>query len=166
MKRLASEGFCVTITTPIACNQIAKSFNEQLGCCGVGESAAESPVAREVPQGAEGEVMRVLLATDHYEVLQVPSDAEPEALRKAKRVKSLATHPDKQGRAAGANEAFARVTEVSPLTGPSAGQFCSCQNEAYCGAALKKLASFRFLEHAGIATGQSKLANDSVDQYA
>ena len=57
--------------------------------------------------------MRVLQAADHYEVLQIPVSADAEALRKAKRTKALATHPDKLGQAAGANEAFGRVTEVS-----------------------------------------------------
>ena len=67
---------------------------------------------RDVPEGAGGEVARVLQAADHYEVLQVPMAAEADALRKAKRTKALATHPDKLGQAPGANEAFARVTEV------------------------------------------------------
>lgn len=66
-----------------------------------------------MPEGAEGEVVRVLQAADHYEVLQIPVSADAEALRKAKRTKALATHPDKLGQAAGANEAFGRVTEVS-----------------------------------------------------
>lgn len=65
-----------------------------------------------MPEGAEGEVVRVLQAADHYEVLQVPLKAQADALRRAKRSKALATHPDKLGQAAGANEAFARVTEV------------------------------------------------------
>lgn len=58
-------------------------------------------------------MVRVLQAVDHYEVLQVPMAVDMELLRKAKRQKALATHPDKLGVAPGANEAFARVTEVS-----------------------------------------------------
>ena len=55
---------------------------------------------------------RVLGSKDLYEVLEVPRDADEEVLRKAKRAKSLATHPDKLGGAVGAKEAFQRVTEV------------------------------------------------------
>ncbi len=77
-----------------------------------GEDLSATAAARIVPEGAEGEVARVLQASDHYEVLQVPVEADTEALRKAKRLKALATHPDKLGQAAGANEAFGRVTEV------------------------------------------------------
>ena len=65
-----------------------------------------------MPEGAEGEVARVLAAADLYEVLLVPREADGDALRKAKRVMALATHPDKLGQATGSNEAFARVTEV------------------------------------------------------
>lgn len=60
----------------------------------------------------DGDVARVLKADDLYEVLMVPRDADAETLRKAKRVMSLATHPDKLNQAVGSNEAFARVTEV------------------------------------------------------
>ena len=70
-------------------------------------------MAFSVPAGAEGEVRRVLEAEDFYEVLGVPRDADVEILKKAKREKSLATHPDKLAQAVGSNEAFARVTEVS-----------------------------------------------------
>ena len=85
------------------------------GLCVAGEGAYAVAAAREVPEGAEGEVARVLQAVDHYEVLQVPVSADAETLRKAKRSKALGTHPDKLGQAAGANEAFGRVTEVSTL---------------------------------------------------
>ena len=66
----------------------------------------------EVPEGAEGEVARVLQSEDYYEVLGVPTDADAETLKRAKRQKSLSTHPDKLHQAPGSNEAFARVTEV------------------------------------------------------
>ena len=82
-----------------------------------GEGASAAAAAREVPEGAEGEVARVLEAADHYEVLQVPVSVDAETLRRAKRSKALATHPDKLGQAAGANEAFGRVTEVSSCAG-------------------------------------------------
>ena len=62
-----------------------------------------------------GEVARVLSSKDLYEVLEVSRDADDEAVRRAKRLKSLATHPDKLGGAVGAKEAFQRVTEVRPL---------------------------------------------------
>lgn len=65
-----------------------------------------------VPDGAEGEIARVLLAKDFYDVLDVADTFEAEDLRRAKRKLSLATHPDKQQHAAGANQAFLRVTEV------------------------------------------------------
>ncbi len=65
-----------------------------------------------VPKGAAGEVARVLAARDLYEVLEVARDADCDAIRRAKRAKSLATHPDKLGAAVGAPDAFRRVTEV------------------------------------------------------
>ena len=83
--------------------------NETLLCAG--KKAVEE--VREVPQGTEGEVARVLQAVDHYDVLQVPVSAATDALRRAKRIKALATHPDKLGQTPAANEAFARVTEVN-----------------------------------------------------
>ena len=54
----------------------------------------------------------MLSSKDLYEVLEVSRDADDEAVRRAKRLKSLATHPDKLGGAVGAKEAFQRVTEV------------------------------------------------------
>jgi hypothetical protein len=45
--------------------------------------------------------------------LQVPENADADALKKAKRKKVLLTHPDKLGEVVGTNEAFARVTEVN-----------------------------------------------------
>lgn len=55
----------------------------------------------------------MLRSHDLYEVLELPRDADEEAVRRAKRLKSLATHPDKLGQtAAGAKEAFQRVTQV------------------------------------------------------
>ena len=58
-------------------------------------------------------MLRVLRCKDYYEVLGVPRDADDEAIRRAKRAKALATHPDKVGAdAPGAKEAFQRVTSV------------------------------------------------------
>lgn len=76
-----------------------------------GGGYSDSPV-EDLPVGAEGEIARVLLAKDLYEVLGVSKDFDQEDLRKAKRKLSLATHPDKHRNAPGANQAFARVTEV------------------------------------------------------
>ncbi|KAK9830350.1 hypothetical protein WJX72_011210 [[Myrmecia] bisecta] len=69
----------------------------------------------EVLRGAEGEVKRILAATDHYMVLEVARDADEAAIRKAKKVKALQSHPDKLGGAVGAKEAFQRVTAASEL---------------------------------------------------
>ena len=69
------------------------------------------------PPSFPGEVARVLSSKDLYEVLEVSRDADDEAVRRAKRLKSLATHPDKLGGAVGAKEAFQRVTEVKPWRG-------------------------------------------------
>ncbi|GAX73241.1 hypothetical protein CEUSTIGMA_g695.t1 [Chlamydomonas eustigma] len=74
----------------------------------------------EVPKGASGEVARVLQSSDFYEVLEIPRSADEESVRKAKRLKSLATHPDKLGGAVGAKEAFQRVTEAVDVLSDSA----------------------------------------------
>eukprot|EP00884_Botryococcus_braunii_P014615 jgi/Botrbrau1/23154/Bobra.0041s0006.2 len=68
----------------------------------------------EVPEGAVGEVARVLSCTDYYEVLEVERTADEGAVRRAKRSKALLVHPDKlTGNAAiGAAEAFHRITEA------------------------------------------------------
>lgn len=64
-------------------------------------------------QGATGEVARVLGAQDLWEVLEVPRAPAEDVLKKAKRTKSLAVHPDKLPPAtAGAPQAFVRVTQV------------------------------------------------------
>jgi hypothetical protein len=78
-------------------------------CCG-----AAAKLAAEIPDGAVGEVARILGASDFYEVLEVDRAVDEAAVRKAKRVKVLLVHPDKlAGDAAiGAAEAFHRVTEV------------------------------------------------------
>ena len=74
-----------------------------------------------------GEVARVLRSRDLYEVLELKQeelatseDHVGEAVRSAKRLKILATHPDKVGaNAIGSKEAFQRVKKVrvhAPLT--------------------------------------------------
>ena len=63
--------------------------------------------------GASGEVARVLGAADLWQVLEVPRSPALEALKKAKRTKSLLVHPDKLPPATvGAPQAFVRVTQV------------------------------------------------------
>ena len=69
----------------------------------------------DLPEGAEGEIARVLLAKDFYDVLDVAHNFAADDLRRAKRKMSLATHPDKHSDAVGASQAFTRVTEVSYL---------------------------------------------------
>lgn len=76
----------------------------------------------EVPPGATGEIQRVLTAVNFYEVLELASDAEPSAVKRAKFAKALLTHPDKAKGAIGANEAFQRVNQVPNCTPLSAGQ--------------------------------------------
>ncbi|KAK9792502.1 hypothetical protein WJX73_001852 [Symbiochloris irregularis] len=64
-------------------------------------------------QGATGEVARVLGAADLWQVLEVPRSPALDVLKKAKRTKSLAVHPDKLPPAtAGAPQAFVRVTQA------------------------------------------------------
>ena len=96
--------------------------------------AGASQSAVEVPEGAEGEVARVLQSEDYYEVLGVRQDADAETLKRAKRQKSLSTHPDKLHQAPGSNEAFARVTEVGLTL--LCGRFSGCQfflrHEIWC----------------------------------
>ena len=70
----------------------------------------------EVPPGATGEIQRVLTAANFYEVLELASDAEPSAVKRAKFAKALLTHPDKAKGAIGANEAFQRVNQVPICT--------------------------------------------------
>lgn len=67
-----------------------------------------------------GEVARVLSAHDLYEVLELARSADEEGVRKAKRAKALATHPDKLGGAVGAKEAFQRVSEAADVLSDSA----------------------------------------------
>lgn len=66
---------------------------------------------------ASGEVLRVLQSKDLFDVLELPRSCDDEDVRRAKRTKSLATHPDKLGGAPGAKEAFQRVTEVGMSLG-------------------------------------------------
>lgn len=73
-------------------------------------------MAPEAVSGAEGEVARVLACATHYQVLEVASNADEAALKRAKKLKQLATHPDKLGpQAVGAGLAFQRVVEVGSI---------------------------------------------------
>ncbi len=72
-------------------------------------------MAPEAVSGAAGEVARVLSCSTHYQVLEVEPGADDATLKRAKKLKQLATHPDKLGpQAAGAGPAFQRVVEVRP----------------------------------------------------
>ena len=75
----------------------------------------------------------MLSSKDLYEVLEVSRDADDEAVRRAKRLKSLATHPDKLGGAVGAKEAFQRVTEVMPLGPFERGADARAEEGVWCG---------------------------------
>eukprot|EP01024_Parvocaulis_polyphysoides_P024476 TRINITY_DN2242_c1_g1_i2.p1 TRINITY_DN2242_c1_g1~~TRINITY_DN2242_c1_g1_i2.p1 ORF type:complete len:427 (-),score=17.07 TRINITY_DN2242_c1_g1_i2:301-1581(-) len=70
------------------------------------------PLPTKPPKGTTGEIKRVLSCGDYYSVLEVERNADEGCIKKAKRVKSLSTHPDKLGDIAGAKEAFQRVTEA------------------------------------------------------
>lgn len=66
-----------------------------------------------VPSGAVPDVARVLQAASWYAVLEVGPSATVEEIRRAHKVKSLVTHPDKLGgRNHGAHEASIRVNTV------------------------------------------------------
>ena len=69
-----------------------------------------------VPSGAVPEVAKVLQAASWYEVLEVAASASAEEIKRAHKLKSLGTHPDKVGAAnnAGAHEASVRVNMVRP----------------------------------------------------
>ena len=67
-----------------------------------------------VPDGAVPEVARVLRAASWYEVLELPSSASLDEIKRAHKLKSLGTHPDKLGGVdSGAHEASVRVNMVS-----------------------------------------------------
>lgn len=62
----------------------------------------------------------MLQAGNYYEVLGLGQDAGEDAVRRAKRTLSLATHPDKVGSGTpGANQAFNLVVEVGGCGGLS-----------------------------------------------
>lgn len=67
-----------------------------------------------VPDGAVPEVALVLRAASWYEVLELSSSASLDDIKRAHKLKSLGTHPDKLGGAdSGAHEASVRVNMVS-----------------------------------------------------
>ena len=85
--------------------------DERAGMAMGSESCKPEPV----PNGAAPEVAKVLQASSWYAVLEVPSHATVEEVRKAHKVKSLVTHPDKLGtQNRGAHEASVRVNTVRP----------------------------------------------------
>lgn len=104
-------------------------------------------ISTDVPQGATGEVARVLAAVDWYEVLEVPRDVDAEGLRKAKNAKSLMTHPDKLGEAVGAKEAFQKVLEAHTVLSDNA------RRKAYDVQLLQQQAAGRRSSSGGAADG-------------
>lgn len=76
-------------------------------------AGSESCRPEAVPKGAAPEVAKVLQASSWYAVLDVLPSATVEEIRKAHKVKSLVTHPDKLGaKNSGAHEASVRVNTV------------------------------------------------------
>ncbi len=88
------------------------------GCAGAGMVGTPSCGPEPVPSGAVPEVAKVLQAASWYEVLEVAASASPEEIKRAHKLKSLGTHPDKVGAAnnAGAHEASVRVNMVRVLS--------------------------------------------------
>lgn len=93
------------------------------------ESAGEDAVmpgrlSTVVPRGATGEVARVLSCPDFFQVLELDSETcTDDQVRRAKKLKALATHPDKLGDGAvGAALAFQRITEAADALGEEAGR--------------------------------------------
>ena len=73
-----------------------------------------------VPSGAVPEVAKVLRAASWYEVLEVAASASAEEIKRAHKLKSLGTHPDKVGAAnSGSHEASVRVNMVRPSRSPA-----------------------------------------------
>jgi curved DNA-binding protein CbpA len=102
-------------------NQAQQQQNQTGAPAGPSSSSSEAiPVMMNplpIPVGATPMVCSILAATNHYSVLGMPSPstATEEALRKAKRTLSLATHPDKAGGAPGASDACQRVLEAADV---------------------------------------------------
>ena len=92
------------------------------GCAGAGMVGTPSCGPEPVPSGAVPEVARVLEAASWYEVLEVSVSATAEEIKRAHKLKSLGTHPDKVGAASnsGAHEASVRVNMVRDFAGPNA----------------------------------------------
>ena len=77
------------------------------------QTASEATLNTDVPAGATGEVARVLSCRDYYAVLELPRDADADAVKKSHRKKVLKTHPDKLGTdVVGGSEAFGRVQKA------------------------------------------------------
>jgi hypothetical protein len=68
-----------------------------------------------VPPGCSEVVARVLTARSHYAVLGVEERANEDQIRRAKRMLSLQTHPDKAGSQPGAADACQRVLEAADV---------------------------------------------------
>ena len=92
------------------------------GRAGAGMVGTPSCGPEPVPSGAVPEVARVLEAGSWYEVLEVSVSATAEEIKRAHKLKSLGTHPDKVGAArnSGAHEASVRVNMVRASAGPNA----------------------------------------------
>ena len=89
--------------------------------------------AEEVPDGAVPEVAKVLRAASWYEVLEVAASASTEEIKRAHKLKSLGTHPDKVGAAnSGSHEASIRVNMVRAFFRASVCPAGSCRRAFHC----------------------------------
>ena len=88
-----------------------------MGYSSAGMMGTPSCGPEQVPDGAVPEVARVLRAASWYEVLELSSSASLDEIKRAHKLKSLGTHPDKlKGADSGAHEASVRVNMVSEPT--------------------------------------------------
>ena len=155
------------------------------GRAGAGMVGTPSYGPEPVPSGAVPEVARVLEAGSWYEVLEVSVSATAEEIKRAHKLKSLGTHPDKVGAArnSGAHEASVRVNMVRASAGPNASgstaQLPGCKlcatprtsnscHLAGCHTAVSGIAKRRSLSHWFAATSHCALglqaSLDTADQ--
>eukprot|EP00217_Crustomastix_stigmatica_P016215 CAMPEP_0183796992 /NCGR_PEP_ID=MMETSP0803_2-20130417/13960_1 /TAXON_ID=195967 /ORGANISM="Crustomastix stigmata, Strain CCMP3273" /LENGTH=138 /DNA_ID=CAMNT_0026041651 /DNA_START=9 /DNA_END=422 /DNA_ORIENTATION=- len=66
-------------------------------------------LSTEVPEGATGEVARVLGCDNHFSVLEASVEDDAAAIKKAHRRKAVMLHPDKNKGVPHTGEAFGRV---------------------------------------------------------
>lgn len=99
-----------------ACVCVLWALGNLLYLVALAEAAGRVPGAlcTDVPEGATGEVGRILGCATHYAVLEVDPMADEDAIRRAHRRKALLVHPDKCG-TAHASAAFQRVQDAFQL---------------------------------------------------